>query len=364
MRAQNPSATAALRMQHRAVPFEHPHARLQQRPIPCARQRRQRRNVARPRNQQPDVDTVARRRSERLDVRRGADEVRVGQPQMPARERRDREIEPVGSRCARCTRDHAQPRVALRARSRPLDVMRFVAQRAAAAREPDLRERLLDLGHRGPADLDAGVAPRLHALAADRRSSASLTQSPDDERDAAVDRDRLAVIAREPAERAVEAQRIEAANLRAGGDRGLPQRSRAERAEPVVDDVDVDARARALGQRLGEFAADGIVSRRLAFEEDRSLRAADRVEPRGKFSAASRSSRTALPSIGSEPDARANARSASTRASSGFGEGSFRRASYSSAQPHSIVPAVNSALSSNRARYWLRKFWQTVPTSA
>ena len=71
-----------LRVQHRPVPLEDAHARVEQWPIPGARDRRQRRDVARTRHEQPHVDTVASGGRERLHVGRGADEVRVAQPEL------------------------------------------------------------------------------------------------------------------------------------------------------------------------------------------------------------------------------------------------------------------------------------------
>ena len=111
MRAQKPSATARLRMEHRAVPLEHAHARLQQRPVAGARQRRQRRNVTRARDEQPHVDAVARGRCQCLHVSRRAHEVGVGQPEVTSRERCNREIQPIGSRRTRRAGDHAHARV-------------------------------------------------------------------------------------------------------------------------------------------------------------------------------------------------------------------------------------------------------------
>ena len=136
------------------------------------------------------------------------------------------------------------------------------------------------------------------------------------------------MIAGEPAKRTVEAQRIEAADVHTRGDEGLPQRAGAERSEPVVDDVDCDARARTFGQRLGEFSADDIVAENSTSRtgSTASLHVSLEAKP-GKFSAASRRRRTALPPIGSEPAARANARSASASESSGNLEESFRSGS-------------------------------------
>ena len=52
-----------------------------------------------------------------------------------------------------------------------------------------------------------------------------------------------------------------------------------ERSEPVVDDVNLDACSRALGQRLGEFSTDDIVAENIHLEEDRPLRFTYRLKP-------------------------------------------------------------------------------------
>jgi hypothetical protein len=104
----------------------------------------------------------------------------------------------------------------------------------------------LDLGDGRAANLDAGVAPGLHAFRGIAVPAIAGAESRD-ECDAAVDRDRLPVIAGEPAKRTVEPRRVEAADVRPGGHERFPQSARAERAEPVVDDVYMDAGPRALG---------------------------------------------------------------------------------------------------------------------
>ncbi len=113
-----PVGDRALRMQHRSVPFEDAHACLQQRSVARAGERRQRRNVACSGDKQPNVDPVARRRRQSLHVRGGADKIGVSQPQLPSREGRNGQIEPIGPGCVRSARDHAQARVALRSDGR------------------------------------------------------------------------------------------------------------------------------------------------------------------------------------------------------------------------------------------------------
>ncbi len=65
-------------------------------------------------------------------------------------------------------------------------------------------------------------------------------------------------------------------------DERFPERARAERPEPVVDDMDPHAGARPLRQRVDELATDGIVVEDVAFEQDRPLRPADGLEPGGE----------------------------------------------------------------------------------
>jgi hypothetical protein len=53
-------------------------------------------------------------------------------------------------------------------------------------------------------------------------------------------------------------------------------------ADPVEQDVDLHAGARALGERVGELLADASRPVDVGLERDRLLRAADRREHRGK----------------------------------------------------------------------------------
>jgi hypothetical protein len=106
-----------------------------------------------------------------------------------------------------------------------------------------------------------------------------LTHSPDTNCDLAVDGERLAMIARDPAERTVEARPIERVHLRAGFREKRPQHSRPTRSQPVVDDPDVDARAGLRRQGFRELPADGIVVDDVVLEQDRALGVTDGAEP-------------------------------------------------------------------------------------
>ena len=143
---------------------------------------------------------------------------------------------------------------------------------------PDVAERALDLGDRRPANLDAGIAPGVdpaRGIAEPLRARAE----PADEADAPVYRDALAVIARQPADRAVEPRRIEHAHRASRFDQGREERAPRARAEPVVEEPHPDAGARPLGKRLHELAADRVVADDVALEVDGTLGRPDRVEP-------------------------------------------------------------------------------------
>ena len=182
-------------------------------------------------------------------------------------------------------------------------------ERLAAARLPDRFERVRELGDGRTADLDAGVAPGFHLprriaqpLRADAQSG--------DERDAAVDGERLAMIAREPAQRAVEARTIEPEHVRPRFVEQRPQVARATGAQPVVDRRG-RRRPRAPSRRAPRRTRARRRRRRRCSSRTGS-NARRRGSPRAtreSSPAASCSSRTALPSIGNEPAARANARS-------------------------------------------------------
>src|SRR5690606_22185375 len=102
-----------------------------------------------------------------------------------------------------------------------------------------------------------------------------------DETDRMVDHEQLAMIAREPAERARQPWRAVGAHLAArGAQRGPQARPRlAEAAEPVAHDAYAHARGRAFGECRDEFAAERVVAENVILEQDRPLGAADRREP-------------------------------------------------------------------------------------
>jgi hypothetical protein len=101
-----------------------------------------------------------------------------------------------------------------------------------------------------------------------------------DEADAIVDRDGLAVVAREPRERARESRRVEYADFGAAVLEPLQSVETAATAQPVNQHLDGNAGARALGERGDELSARDVVVEDVHLEQDRLLRAADRVEPR------------------------------------------------------------------------------------
>ena len=132
----------------------------------------------------------------------------------------------------------------------------------------------------GAFDRDAGIAPGFPLAGRVAHPGIADAQA-GDEADAAVHHQRLAVVAAEPAERAFETGRIEAADLDAGlrhrpkhRARGLP-----EAAEPVVEEVDVDSGAGALRQQVHEGPAGRVVVDDVVFELDRAFRRLDRFQP-------------------------------------------------------------------------------------
>jgi len=151
----------------------------------------------------------------------------------------------------------------------------------SATRLPDVGKRVHQFADRGAPKLDAGIAPRFHlprGIALPFRADAK----PRHESDASVDDDRLAVIARQPAERAVEARSVEHAHVNAGGGQDRWQRADVPRAQPVVDDVDGDTGARLGGEHVGKGAPDLVVIDDVTLELDRSRGAPDRRVPRRK----------------------------------------------------------------------------------
>ncbi len=91
------------------------------------------------------------------------------------------------------------------------------------------------------------------------------------------------MIACEPAQRTVESRPVEREHVRSRAFEQWPEARGATRAEPVVDQPDIDARARFLGERFGEFAPDHIVVDDVILEQDRMLGTTDGGEPGWKI---------------------------------------------------------------------------------
>ena len=234
-----------LRVQHRAVPFEHPYAAFQKRAVTGPRHARYDREVARAGNEEPHVDAVARRRAQRLHVRRDAEEIRIREPQRARRHCGNELIEPVKTREVRERREHTQRNVSGRSHVRRRRQVRGRERRSR--HRPHLRERFLEIRDGRSLHFDPRIAPGFDAA---RRVSDPFSAHAQSAyiTDGAVDRDQLAVIAREPAEGAVQARPVEAAHAAAGLHERPPQaRARnAQVAEPVVYDAHGHARPRAL----------------------------------------------------------------------------------------------------------------------
>jgi hypothetical protein len=125
---------------------------------------------------------------------------------------------------------------------------------------------------------DAGVAPWLQrtiGVALPLRAHAQAADVPLH----AVDDDGLPMIAGEPAQGTRDSRRIEGPHLDSGAAQRRPKRVGAAGAQPVVDDVDPDAGARAGGQRRRKGPADVVVVDDVALEEHEALGTLDRREP-------------------------------------------------------------------------------------
>ncbi len=266
-----------LGVEHRAVPLVDAHPRLEQRAITGARQGPQDGDVGRPRQQQPHVDALERRGPQGLRVAGGPRVVGVGQPDALAGQGGDELIEPQHPRGRRHARHHAH--VHLPGRRRRLQRDERLGQRRPE-QLPDVREGALDVGDGRPAELDAGVAPGLEPLGGIAGPRLADAQA-GDEADLAVDRDHLAVVARQPAQGRVEARRVVAAHLDAAGAQAVPEPARgfAQAAEPVVDQPHRDAFARLGDEGRGEPLADLVVVDDVALEVDVSARLGDGLEP-------------------------------------------------------------------------------------
>ena len=144
------------------------------------------------------------------------------------------------------------------------------------------RERFVELGHCGAAHLDARVAPGLDVLRRISDPHASDTQAAD-ETDLAIHAQRLAMVATEPSERRIPAQRVVATHLDAPRAQPVPEpaRRRPEAAEPVVDQAHAHAVSCLGDERVREHVARRVVVNDVALEMNLSPRGANGVEPCG-----------------------------------------------------------------------------------
>ena len=197
-------------VQHRAVPLEDAYAGLQQRAIAGLRQRSEQWNVGSVRHEHPDVHAVSSGRPERLHIGGGARIVGVGQPEALA-----------GDRCDELTQTEQAGRVGNRRddaqgdfsgwRFRIYDRRAVVGQRLTHQR-PHLRERLLDLPHRRPTHLHAGIAPRRNIARGVADPGLSDAEAADKSH-RAVHGQHLSMIAAEPTQGAGRSRRVVAADL-------------------------------------------------------------------------------------------------------------------------------------------------------
>ena len=112
------------------------------------------------RHEQPDVDAIPGRRTQRLHVRRRPREIRVGQPQGAARQCRDQLVDPEEAGRVRHRRDDAHGRVTAFGNGRLVEWRRD--NRLSGGR-PGFRERGFAVCHGGTTQLDTGVAPWIEA---------------------------------------------------------------------------------------------------------------------------------------------------------------------------------------------------------
>ena len=131
----------------------------------------------------------------------------------------------------------------------------------------------------GPANLDAGVAPRLGVGRAFPRLADAQAG---DEGDAAVADQRLAVIAHQPGQRPGDPRRVEGPHLDPAVAQPVPEppAGGVQRAEPVVDEPHLHAGLGAGDQRVGEPLARRVVVEDVDLEVDEALGGGDGVEPR------------------------------------------------------------------------------------
>ncbi len=100
--------------------------------------------------------------------------------------------------------------------------------------------------------------------------------------DLLVDHQQLAMVARKPAERTAELERVVDAHFAARFQQRCPEARRglSQAAEPVAQHADAHAGCSALDQRIAERATEFVVAEDVVLEQDRFARVADRRQPR------------------------------------------------------------------------------------
>ena len=161
-------------------------------------------------------------------------------------------------------------------------IREFLRRDAATGGRPHLGKSMLDAAYRGSTNFDARITPWWNPSRGIPQPAVAHAD-PGDKRDFAIDRKGLAMIATEPAHRAVDARCIESPDLDAGCEQDSPVSARGacERAQPVVQHSDLDPCAGTVGQRRGKFAAYLIVLDDVVFEKDRLAGGTDGGKPSG-----------------------------------------------------------------------------------
>ena len=156
-----------------------------------------------------------------------------------------------------------------------------VVRQTLAERRPGIRERIGEIAQRRPAHGDRSIAPRIDATLGIAKPGAADADAAD-ERDRVVDHEQLAVIARKPAERTGEMQRIVTCALRRRRRPAAARRqcSTGQAAHPVADHAHTHAGTGTLDQRIAELAAGGVVAENVVLEQHQRLRCANRGKPR------------------------------------------------------------------------------------
>ena len=126
---------------------------------------------------------------------------------------------------------------------------------------------------------EARIAPRLHAARGVAEPRAAHAYA-GDKAHAAIHDERFAVVATEPAERAIEARRVVVAHLTASLHEWLPKAARrAERADPIEQHAHFHPATCALGEGVAESLTDFIRTQDVVFKIHRRARRADRLVP-------------------------------------------------------------------------------------